>query len=218
MGGNVGYSFARLVMDARASSKTSNPIYVLELSSFQLDDIETFRPDVSMILNITPDHLDRYDYQLENYVQSKFRITLNQKRGDLILLNGQDPITQEHIAKTRWKSTAKTVMLTLKTDKLPIVSFGRTSVFDLAKTRLLGPHNAYNAKSALAACLHLKANARLLANGLETYLPPATSHGDSSKASGHHVDKRLQSHQCRFCVFCAAICFRACHLDSGRHR
>jgi UDP-N-acetylmuramoylalanine--D-glutamate ligase len=76
VGGNVGTSFAGLVADG------DNAWYVLELSSFQLDGIDTFRPDIGMLLNITPDHLDRYQYRMENYVASKFRIAMNQRPED----------------------------------------------------------------------------------------------------------------------------------------
>jgi UDP-N-acetylmuramoylalanine--D-glutamate ligase len=73
VGGNVGTSFAGLVADG------DRAWYVLELSSFQLDGIRTFRPDIAILLNITPDHLDRYQYRMENYVASKFRIAMNQR-------------------------------------------------------------------------------------------------------------------------------------------
>ena len=86
VGGNIGKSFARLLAE-----EALHAFYVLELSSFQLDDIKTFRPNVSMILNITPDHLDRYDYKFENYAASKFRIAMNQVEGDVLIYNGNDP-------------------------------------------------------------------------------------------------------------------------------
>ncbi len=66
--GNIGYSFAKQIAD------DPKPLYIAEISSFQLDDIKTFRPDVSILLNITEDHLDRYDYKFENYINSKFKI------------------------------------------------------------------------------------------------------------------------------------------------
>ncbi len=70
--GNIGYSFAKQV------AEDPKAVYVAEISSFQLDDIKHFRPDVAILLNITEDHLDRYDYKFENYINSKFRITMNQ--------------------------------------------------------------------------------------------------------------------------------------------
>ena len=74
MVGNIGYSFARQV------AMEPKKIYVAEISSFQLDDIKTFRPDVAILTNITEDHLDRYEYKMENYVDSKFRVALNRCR------------------------------------------------------------------------------------------------------------------------------------------
>ena len=70
--GNIGYSFARQV------ALDPKPLYVSEISSFQLDDIETFKADTAVLLNITEDHLDRYEYRFENYIRSKFNIIKNQ--------------------------------------------------------------------------------------------------------------------------------------------
>ncbi len=90
--GNIGRSFARQIAVRPCEW------YVMEVSSFQLDDIHTFKPDVAVLTNITPDHLDRYDYKLENYVRSKFRITENQTEGDYFITNGEDPIIQDYIS------------------------------------------------------------------------------------------------------------------------
>ena len=84
LGGNIGTSFALLVATQQYD------YYVLEISSFQLDDIETFRPDISIILNITPDHLDEYDYSFDKYAASKFRITENQTENDHFIYNLDD--------------------------------------------------------------------------------------------------------------------------------
>ena len=98
MAGNVGYSFARYVAeDLKAESQPKDLLYVLEVSSFQLDDIQRFRPHIALLLNITPDHLDRYEYQIDHYIQSKFRIALNQKRGDLFITNADDPNIQRYL-------------------------------------------------------------------------------------------------------------------------
>jgi UDP-N-acetylmuramoylalanine--D-glutamate ligase len=77
--GNIGYSFARQI------AEDPKEVYVAEISSFQLDDIKTFRPDIAILLNITEDHLDRYDYKFENYIKSKFRITENQTGEDVFI-------------------------------------------------------------------------------------------------------------------------------------
>src|SRR5205085_5214341 len=84
--GNIGYSFAKQV------AEDPKQVYVAEISSFQLDDIVTFRPDVAVLLNITEDHLDRYEYQFANYIASKFRITMNQNSTDHFIYNLDDEV------------------------------------------------------------------------------------------------------------------------------
>lgn len=91
MVGNIGYSFARQV------AEDPKAWYVAEISSFQLDDIVTFKPDIAMILNITPDHLDRYNYEFDNYVASKFRITENQDKEDIVILNQDDEASRKYL-------------------------------------------------------------------------------------------------------------------------
>ncbi len=91
MVGNIGYSFARQV------AEDPKPWYVAEISSFQLDDIVTFKPDIAMILNITPDHLDRYNYEFDNYVAAKFRITENQDKEDIVILNRDDEASRKYL-------------------------------------------------------------------------------------------------------------------------
>ena len=85
IGGNIGDSFAKQVLN-------NNTNYVLELSSFQLDGIENFRPHIAIITNITPDHLDRYDYKFENYIASKFRIAMNQTSEDYLIYDSDDEV------------------------------------------------------------------------------------------------------------------------------
>ncbi|MGH2566412.1 MAG: UDP-N-acetylmuramoyl-L-alanine--D-glutamate ligase, partial [Ginsengibacter sp.] len=93
MVGNIGYSFARQVaMDPKE-------IYVVEVSSFQLDDIKSFRPDVAVLTNITEDHLDRYEYNFENYIKSKFSIIKNQTENDFFIYNADDEIIIKYLNK-----------------------------------------------------------------------------------------------------------------------
>lgn len=87
LGGNIGHSFAYMV------AREPHPYYVLEISSFQLDDSYTFKPAIGVITNITPDHLDRYDYKFENYVASKFRLTQKQTKSDILILDFDDETT-----------------------------------------------------------------------------------------------------------------------------
>ncbi|UAY57371.1 UDP-N-acetylmuramoyl-L-alanine--D-glutamate ligase [Arachidicoccus terrestris] len=89
--GNIGISIARQVaLDPKA-------LYIAEISSFQLDDIVAFRPDIAILLNITEDHLDRYDYDIEKYIQSKFKIVQNQESGDYFIYNIDDPLITGHL-------------------------------------------------------------------------------------------------------------------------
>lgn len=91
--GNIGYSFARQVaMDPK-------PLYIVEISSFQLDDTKMFRPDIAVLTNITEDHLDRYEYKFENYINSKFRIIENQVEDDFFIYNDDDEITKKYLNK-----------------------------------------------------------------------------------------------------------------------
>ena len=93
LGGNIGKSYAYQVA-------TENfDIYVLELSSFQLDNVYDFKADIAIITNITPDHLDRYGYNMENYVKSKFRITRNMSDDDCFIFCSDDEITINHLNK-----------------------------------------------------------------------------------------------------------------------
>lgn len=93
LGGNVGSSFARQVAECNYD------YYVLEISSFQLDDTYSFRADVAIILNITPDHLDRYDNNMQNYIDAKFRIIRNQKPEDAFVYWNDDPVIKKEVQK-----------------------------------------------------------------------------------------------------------------------
>ncbi|MBL7898379.1 MAG: UDP-N-acetylmuramoyl-L-alanine--D-glutamate ligase [Crocinitomicaceae bacterium] len=95
LAGNVGKSLARLVIDDEAE------IYVIELSSFQLDDMYDFKADIAVLTNITPDHLDRYNYEMQNYVDSKFRIIQNMTASDWFIYNADDPIILTEIQKRK---------------------------------------------------------------------------------------------------------------------
>lgn len=150
--GNIGDSFAKQVaLDPR-------PLYVVEVSSFQLDDIETFRPDIAILTNITEDHLDRYEYKFENYIRSKFRITMNQQANDTFIYCADDEVTLKYLTEFHIKSNQ--LPISMKRD-LPNGAFIKDgdmyvrtgqdfttmSVFDFA---LKGKHNQYN---TMAACV-----------------------------------------------------------------
>jgi len=150
MVGNIGLSYARQVATAPAD------YYVIEISSFQLDDIKEFKPNVAILLNITPDHLDRYDYKMENYVKSKFRIAMNQGPEDYFVYCKDDPEIMNYLQKQTIYSTTIpfTIMEPLKqggfmaneqvniqVNDEPVI----VSMYDLA---LKGKHNLYNSMAA----------------------------------------------------------------------
>ena len=150
VGGNVGHSFARLV------AERDRPVYVLELSSFQLDGIRTFRPHIAMLLNITPDHLDRYAYRMENYVASKFRIAMNQTADDHFIHCADDAeiergMSLHPVKARRWPFSIlhpQPLGGHLLEDHIHITTNPPTfsmSIFDLA---LQGKHNVYNSLAA----------------------------------------------------------------------
>ncbi|NUO01727.1 MAG: UDP-N-acetylmuramoyl-L-alanine--D-glutamate ligase [Saprospiraceae bacterium] len=163
LAGNVGFGFA-----AHVATEPAVDYYVLELSSFQLDGIRKFRPNIAMLLNITPDHLERYDYKLENYAASKFRIAMNQRAEDLFLFNGSDPNIR--IFGAGKKVESKTISLT--TDQVRGAKIEvEGSVFDLSKTQLRGPHNAMNALFAVQTAKALGISDAAINAGLETFKP-----------------------------------------------
>lgn len=161
LGGNVGYSFARLVLEKQWD------YFVLELSSFQLDGVQAFRPNIAMLLNITPDHLDRYDYQMENYVASKFRIAMNQNADDIFIYNADDSnlgaYLQNHPFKAHHAAISGKMM-----QGHNILSGGDS--FDLGRTSLKGRHNFMNALFAVRAAQALGISAEVIQRGLESFV------------------------------------------------
>lgn len=162
MAGNVGKSFARQLVEAPKA------LYVLELSSFQLDGIDTFKPNLALLLNITADHLDRYDYQLENYIRSKFRISLNQTSGDQFLYFQEDPNTMAFLSLVPKGVELKGISKTNIQSKT-VVANGST--FDLNNTQLRGAHNALNALFAIHAAQYLAVSTAAIQAGLESFQP-----------------------------------------------
>lgn len=149
--GNIGISIARQV------ALDPKPLYVAEISSFQLDDIITFRPDVAILTNITEDHLDRYDYSFENYIKAKFNIIKNQVAGDVFIYCEDDPVTMQYINQFPFISNPLPFAMNRELPKGAYISNNRMiipgqesvtmSIYDFA---LKGKHNQYN---TMAACL-----------------------------------------------------------------
>lgn len=150
--GNIGYSFAKQIAERPCEW------YVMEVSSFQLDDIHEFRPDIAILLNITPDHLDRYNYLFENYVASKFRITENQTKDDYFIVNHDDKVITSYLASH--SINANTIYFTMndqnihddggysKGDSIIIQFNGEELKMSIHDLTLQGKHNQYNSMAA----------------------------------------------------------------------
>lgn len=162
MAGNVGNSFARLLAE-----EEPKPIYVLELSSFQLDGILDFRPHLAMILNITPDHLDRYENRMQNYIRSKFRIIRNQKMEDLFLYNGENDNILRHMAGKTF--LPECIALTSRQIEEKTLHVDH-AVFELGNPVLRGRHNAMNALFAVTACRYLGVADEDIQRGVDTFV------------------------------------------------
>ncbi|MBR4871475.1 MAG: UDP-N-acetylmuramoyl-L-alanine--D-glutamate ligase [Alistipes sp.] len=160
LGGNIGESFAYSV----ATDKYF--WHVLELSSFQLDGCYKFKADIGVLTNITPDHLDRYDYKLENYARSKMRITQNQTTADYFIFSADDPTTQQMLVEMDDTLRAHQLPFAINTaiasgDGDAVLeghtftaTVGKKSVtIDTRKMKIEGMHNVYNAMSAALATL-----------------------------------------------------------------
>ena len=145
--GNIGVGFALSI------AERDYDYIVLELSSFQLDGIKNFRSDVAILLNITPDHLDRYDYKLENYSASKFKITENQQEQDFLVYNADDEIVKEI------KTKAKKLPISLKDEqkeggflkKNELIIKLNNNTMTMQELALQGKHNIFNSMAAAMA-------------------------------------------------------------------
>lgn len=166
VGGNVGFSYARLV----AEEANNHPLwYVLELSSFQLDDIVNYRPNISMILNITPDHLDRYDYKMENYIASKFRITMNQLGNDSFIYNADNENISNYLSNN-YQSKPQQTFVKKSLFDIGILTYPEYNLsFNLKGTQLKGEHNWFNAYCAVKAALIVGATPNDIEKGLATF-------------------------------------------------
>ncbi|MCB9284253.1 MAG: UDP-N-acetylmuramoyl-L-alanine--D-glutamate ligase [Lewinellaceae bacterium] len=160
--GNVGNSFAREVIDDRFD------YYVLELSSFQLDNIRTFRPHIAVLLNITPDHLDRYGYKMENYIASKLRIAMNQTPEDFFLFNADDLHVLSGMKEHPSLGQRLPVWMDVAPEGTPLLVGGHS--FFLNNPFLQGRHNRFNAKCAIQAAILLGAEPLAIQNGLDSFV------------------------------------------------
>ena len=171
LGGNIGKSYAFQV------ATENYDIYVLELSSFQLDNVYDFKADIAIITNITPDHLDRYGYNMENYVKAKFRITRNMSNEDCFIFCSDDDITVRHLDQIVMK--AKKLPFTQKgeveqgafvrEDKMIVRYKEQECDMYLQELALGGKHNVYNSMAAALAAKVMDIDNEAIRNGLATF-------------------------------------------------
>lgn len=170
LAGNVGFSMARQVATEQFKW------YVLELSSFQLDGIKTFKPEISVLLNITPDHLDRYEYSLDNYINSKFQLIQNMGKDHHFIYYVNDPIIEREVNRRTLIPQQLPVSLA-PSSKAPVHFDGEKMNFKLAEnfrigqdeTTLKGPHNLINTMSAVTAAFLAGATVQGIKSALKTF-------------------------------------------------
>ena len=173
LGGNIGSSYAYQV----ATEKFD--YYVLEISSFQLDDVYDFKPDIAIITNITPDHLDRYDYKFENYIQAKFKITKNLSPDDCFIFDSDDEITIRHldniILRCKMLPFSQQKELSqgafLDGDKIKVRYEDEQMDIFLQDLALGGKHNIYNSMAAALAAKAIDIDSEVIRSSLATFQP-----------------------------------------------
>ena len=171
MVGNIGYSFARQV------ATDPKPLYIVEISSFQLDDIVTFRPDVAILTNITEDHLDRYNYNMQNYIDSKFRIVLNQLATDVFIFNLDDEITNTTLNNYNIKSTLYPITMSkelpqgayLTNAEMHLKWKNEDMQMSIEDFALKGKHNQYNSMAASLGATAVDIKKENIRESLQTF-------------------------------------------------
>jgi UDP-N-acetylmuramoylalanine--D-glutamate ligase len=169
--GNIGDSFAAQV------AQESHDNYVLELSSFQLDGIENFNSHIAILTNITPDHLDRYEYDFEKYIASKFRITKNQKESDYLIYDADDQAINNWLKNNKVK--AKLVPFSLEKeleygaflkDKIITININKDRFkMPISTLKVKGKHNVKNAMAATMAAQLLKVRKEFIKESLSSF-------------------------------------------------
>jgi UDP-N-acetylmuramoylalanine--D-glutamate ligase len=171
LGGNIGKSFAWQV------AEENYDYYVLELSSFQLDGISQYRPDIAIITNISPDHLDRYEYKYENYIASKFRITMNQQEEDYLIYDADDEAISNWFKQNKTK--AKLIPFSLnktfengafiKDDTMDIIINNEEFEMKTGEVSLEGKHNMKNAMAATSVAQLMKIRKQTIRESLSNF-------------------------------------------------
>jgi len=171
LAGNIGDSFAKQILDSDFEN------YVLEISSFQLDDIDSFKPKIAVLLNITPDHLDRYNYEFEKYIAAKFRIAENQTEDDYFIYDADDEVISDWIIKYPVKSRLLPFSITgevengayLQEENIIINIDNNEIIMPTSKIALEGKHNIKNAMAASTVAHLLKIRKQTIRESLENF-------------------------------------------------
>ena len=171
LAGNIGDSFAKQILEK------DYPNYVLEISSFQLDDIVNFKPHIAVITNITPDHLDRYDYKFENYIASKFRIAMNQTNEDYLIYDADDDVMVNWLKDHPVQSTVLPFSLKktiengayLDNENIKVTIDNNQIIMPTANLTLEGNHNTKNAMAASTVAHLLKIRKQTIRESLENF-------------------------------------------------
>ena len=171
LAGNIGDSFAKQVLEEGFSN------YVLEISSFQLDDITDFKPNIAVLLNITPDHLDRYNYKFENYIHSKFRIAMNQTKEDYLIYDADDEVIVNHLKNHPVQSTLLPFSIVkpiengayLDKENIKLTVNNNQIIMPTSKLTLEGKHNIKNAMAASTVAHLLKIRKQTIRESLENF-------------------------------------------------
>ena len=173
LAGNIGVSFAESVCNF------TYDFYVLEVSSFQLDHISSFRPNISIITNISADHLDRYDYKFENYVKSKYRIVKNQKNEDYFIYNGNCIVTKKILKTIKINSKILSFSLSKNQDKHSQIYLDKNHInsllnkkkfmFSTNKIPVKGKHNLQNSMAAISVAQILKISDEKIKESFKTF-------------------------------------------------
>jgi UDP-N-acetylmuramoylalanine--D-glutamate ligase len=171
LGGNIGKSFAWQVAEDKYD------YYVLELSSFQLDGIINYKPDIAIITNISPDHLDRYEYKYENYIASKFRITMNQTENDFLIYDADDEAISEWFKNNKTKAQLIPFSLTktfekgafIKDKNMEVNINEEEFVMETQYIALEGKHNLKNAMAATSVAKLLQIRKQTIRESLSNF-------------------------------------------------
>lgn len=169
--GNIGFSFARQV------AEEPKEWYIAEISSFQLDDISSFRPDVAVLTNITEDHLDRYNYKVENYIKSKFRIIENQNENDVFVYCADDELTIKNITNYTIKSIPAPIAMNKELPQGAYLTNAQMHIkwrteemqMSINDFALKGKHNYYNSMAASMATTAIDIRKEKIREALQTF-------------------------------------------------